>query len=42
MFVTNRLFLIEVIVTHELFLVSAAGQTLAVCLLELLIPGISR
>ena len=42
MFVTNRVFLTAVIVTHEPFLVSASGQTLAGCLLELLIPGISR
>ena len=32
MFVTNRVFLTAVIVTHEPFLMSAAGQTLAVCL----------
>lgn len=42
MFVTNRVFLTAVIVTHEPFLVSAAGQTLAVCLLDLLSPGISK
>ena len=42
MFVTNRVFLTVVIVTHEPFLVSSAGQTLAVCLLDLLSPGISK
>ena len=42
MFVTNRAFLTAVIVSHEPFLVSAAGQTLAVCVLELLSPGISE
>ena len=42
MFVSNRVFLTAVIITHEPFLVSSAGQTLAVCLLDLLSPGISN
>ena len=41
MFVTNRVFLTAVIVTHEPSF-GVTGQTLAVCLLDLLSPGISN
>ena len=41
MFVTNSVFLTAVIVTHEPSF-GVTGQTLAVCLLDLLSPGISK